>query len=59
MTQPIDNAVEQWLETWPPDCRLSDHEYTLIVGNLRGFYLWLKESGRLAEPNTHENKTQT
>lgn len=43
MSEPIDNTVQEWVSTWPKHT-LTDYEKTLIVGNLNGFYTWLKRA---------------
>ena len=43
MSEQIDNTVQDWVSTWPKSDTLTDYERTLIIGNLNGFYAWLKE----------------
>lgn len=67
MSEKLDNTVDEWVATWPQNT-LSEYERTLIIGNLRGFYSWLRRiedakiapglrkqiNSHLADMNEHE-----
>lgn len=42
MTDPIDNTADDYIRSLAWSAAAKDYEKTLVAGNIRGFYAWLK-----------------
>ncbi len=42
MTDPIDNTAEDYIRSLNWSAEAKDYEKTLVAGNIRGFYAWLR-----------------
>lgn len=51
MTELYDNTVDEYLKTLKWSDQATDLEKTLVNGNIRGFYGYLKERGLLKPSN--------